>query len=353
MFGGGRSVTDTAITAGARVGWRYAGRQWRRHVSIGEVLAAARRQAGLTVTQVSQRTRITETMIIAIEGDDHAACGGDFYARGHIRSIASAVGIDPEPLLQEYDSARLGPPAAWEYVTEPITPVRRRQRRRRPPFWALALAAALVAALGSAGYLLALPGDSIAPNAGAPRATPRHAGESGHPAQPSPRVTQSPRSASAPAATPAAAPRILSPASAAAFGFPGNQGDHADLARLAIDRNRSTAWHTAWYTTAQFGNLYPGTGLLMDMGRPVTIDAVLVKLDRAPGAGLQLRVGSAPALSSLRPVAHAADAGGVVHLRCSQPAHGRYVLIWFTSLPPDPAGTFRESVYGLQVEGRT
>ena len=41
--------------------------QWRRAVSIGEVLAAARGQAGLTITQVSQRTRIRETIIGGIE----------------------------------------------------------------------------------------------------------------------------------------------------------------------------------------------------------------------------------------------------------------------------------------------
>ena len=80
-------------------------------MSIGEALAEARHGAGLTVTQVSQQTRIRETIITGIEGDDYSACGGDFYARGHIRSIAVAVGADPEPLIREYDTARLGPEA--------------------------------------------------------------------------------------------------------------------------------------------------------------------------------------------------------------------------------------------------
>ncbi len=79
--------------------------QWRRRVSIGEVLAAARRQAGLTITQVSQRTRIRETIIRGIEEDDFSACGGDFYARGHIRAIARAAGVDGEPLVRQYDSS--------------------------------------------------------------------------------------------------------------------------------------------------------------------------------------------------------------------------------------------------------
>ena len=64
-------------------------------MSIGATLAAARRRAGLTVAEVSQRTRVTEPIIRGIEQDDYAACGGDFYARGHIRAIARAVGEDP------------------------------------------------------------------------------------------------------------------------------------------------------------------------------------------------------------------------------------------------------------------
>ena len=79
-------------------------------MSIGETLAQARRWAGLSVTEVSQRTRIRETLVKDIERDDYAGCGGDFYTRGHIRAIARAVGADPEPLIEEYDAARRPPP---------------------------------------------------------------------------------------------------------------------------------------------------------------------------------------------------------------------------------------------------
>ena len=146
---------------------------------------------------------------------------------------------------------------------------------------------------------------------------------------------------------------MLTPASAAAFGPYGNgQGDDVDGASLAVDANPATAWHTDWYTTAHFGNLYPGTGLLVDLGRPTTITAVQITLGRVHGAGLQLRVGATPTLAELLPVAHAADTGGVVRLRLTTPAHGRYVLIWFTSLPPGPAGTFQASVYNVRLEGQ-
>jgi Helix-turn-helix domain len=310
-------------------------------VSIGEALAEARRQAGLNVTQVSQQTRIRETIITGIEGNDYSECGGDFYARGHIRSIARVVGSDPEPLIQEYDTARLGLQAIPEDDTEPVPPIRVHQRRR--PNWTAALGLALVVGLGILAYQF-LAGSrqaTPAPQARAHPVTPRHASP-GRPT-PEPKTTTQ-------GAVPA---RALTPASAKAFNpYGAGQGDSPQLAPLAIDGNPATAWHTDWYATARFGNLYPGTGLLVDMGRRVTITAARITLGRTRGADFQLRVGAAPSLADLPPAATAANAGGVVRLRLTTPARGRYVLIWFTRLPPDPAGTFQASVYDLRLEGR-
>jgi cytoskeletal protein RodZ len=120
-------------------------------VSIGDALAAARREAGLTITQVSQRTCIRETIVRGIERGDYSACGGDFYARGHIRSIARAVGLDPEGLVREYDATQASPqPITAADVFQPFTPVKLKERRRAN--WSVVLLVGLVAVLGIAGY---------------------------------------------------------------------------------------------------------------------------------------------------------------------------------------------------------
>src|SRR5262249_14162311 len=100
-------------------------------VAIGETLARQRQEAGLTCTQVSVRPRIRETVVRGIERDDFSLCGGNFYARGHVRSIARVIGIDPEPLVREFDDTHGGSPEALSAVTafEPETPVRIRERR--------------------------------------------------------------------------------------------------------------------------------------------------------------------------------------------------------------------------------
>jgi len=115
-------------------------------VSIGDTLARARQDAGLSITQISQRTRIRETVIRGIENDDFSPCGGDFYARGHIRSIAKVVGVDPDPLIQEYDAAHGGiRPVSAAEVFEPAAPIK--MRERRAPNWSAAMALAIAAVI--------------------------------------------------------------------------------------------------------------------------------------------------------------------------------------------------------------
>jgi len=114
-------------------------------VSIGQALTAARESAGLTVEQVADATRIRRTLVRAIENDDFALCGGDFYARGHIRTIATTVGADPAPLLAQFDAEHeaTAPPRAAD-VFEPDTA----RPERRGPNWTAAMAAALVLVVG-------------------------------------------------------------------------------------------------------------------------------------------------------------------------------------------------------------
>jgi hypothetical protein len=133
----------------------------------------------------------------------------------------------------------------------------------------------------------------------------------------------------------------------------GHQGDHTNLASLAIDGSPATAWQSDWYTTPHFGGLYPGTGLLVDMGRAKAVSVVRMTLGPAPGAAFQVRVGTAPALAALPAVASVAHAGTDVRVKLKTPAHGRYVLIWFTRLPADPAGQFQASVYDLRLLGES
>jgi cytoskeletal protein RodZ len=129
-------------------------------VSIGESLAEARTQVGLTVTKVSERTRIREPIIRAIEQGDFSPCGGDFYARGHIRGIAHAVGLDPEPLIREYDAEHGAPGGGITAAEafEPSSPIRIRERRS--PSLSMIVIVLLLGIIGYSAYHLVSSGGS-------------------------------------------------------------------------------------------------------------------------------------------------------------------------------------------------
>jgi len=316
-------------------------------MTIGETLAKARRDAGLTVTQVSGRTRIRQAIIQAIERDDYTPSGGDFYARGNIRDIARVVGTDPVPLIAEYDATVRAPvEITAAEALEPTMPIRAVAPRRTN--WTAVLAVVLLAAFGFLGYHLA--SSPAGPQTAAPAAesAPAHhdtarTKPNGHPAaHPKPTATHTP-----------SPPTTLTPVSVVAFGPDGAaQGDNPELASLAIAGNPANPWNTDWYATPNFADLQAGTGLLLDMGRPVTITSAQITLGSIPGADLQLRTGNVPALADLKTVATASNAGGVVQLQPTGSAPSRYLLIWFTQLPPNNSGTYQAFVSGISLKGQ-
>lgn len=149
--------------------------------------------------------------------------------------------------------------------------------------------------------------------------------------------------------------RELSAVSAAAFGPDGtSDGDNANKASRVLVGNGVNAWSSLWYRTPDFGKLQAGTGLLVDMGSVVSVSRVRVVLGDSKGADVQLRLGdSAGDPSDLSTAASASGVGGTVHLSPSSPVRARYVLIWFTRLPPDHAGTYQVLVYSITVAGHS
>jgi cytoskeletal protein RodZ len=480
-------------------------------VTVGETLTEARYQAGLSIDELSERTRIRGTVIRSIEQDDFGACGGDLYVRGYVRAIAGAVGIDAQPLIREYDQGRassqserangstggptvelpsIPPPVAppTTFDLPPVTgdaagddgPVDLGETRSdlpavsadpattsydlpivpqvpltaefpaavpladvpaavlppaaaQPPgtaetrFDLAALPDDLMAAgydlrpagpagPGSATAIIPLTGsDPAGPGEPTGQPVPVQAGTTrddrvrgkrrglfavaaivlvvaaalgvtlatGNAATKNTAATSVPSqndasaaakaSAAAQASASAAAQASASAqarreadakaaalrvttlpvASVAAYGPDGlADGDNPGNASYATARDASLPWTSQWYVSPDFGMLKHGTGLLLDLGGKVTVTSVRLDLAEYQGADLQIRVGNGTTPQDLRVAAKASDAGGVVKLTLRQPAAARYLLIWFTLLPPDGSGHYQASVSHVVVTGR-
>jgi len=213
------------------------------------------------------------------------------------------------------------------------------------PKWRLALGGLVVVFVVLAGYDLIFGGVQ----------------SSGAGASPKPAVSSAPTTPSSLVAptSPAAAGSVrpsgspaqsLTVASAAAFGPEGTlDGDNPELASRVVDGGGG--WYSSWYATPDFGDLKSGTGILLDMGQPVTVSSVRLVLGDAVGADVQVRIGDTAVLSDMSTAASVSDVGGRVRVPLTSPASARYVLIWFTRLPPNSQGMYQVNLYNATVNG--
>lgn len=210
---------------------------------------------------------------------------------------------------------------------------------------------------GAGGRVTVVTSGSVPPAASANATAPAGSGTSPaasssasrSPATPSSRATARSARPSGPATGPQQA---LSAVSAVAFGPNGtSDGDNPQLAGEVLS-DPAAGWTTDWYATSAFGGLKQGTGLLLDMGRAVTIASVRVNLGQTTGATIELRAGAQPAADGFATVAVRQDAGGRITLTPSVPVSARYVLLWFTKLPPNGNGTYQAFVHQVTVEGQ-
>jgi serine/threonine protein kinase len=130
-------------------------------------------------------------------------------------------------------------------------------------------------------------------------------------------------------------------AAAEPFAAEGASSDHAEEAPLAIDGDPSSAWYTQHYATASFGDLRSGSGLVLDLGKPVDVKRLILRF-AVPGTAVVVHAGNdVSSLLSAKTVGTAESASSTWILRPGMTA--RYWLVWFTRLAPSD-GAFRAGV---------
>ena len=69
---------------------------------FGELLREARKARGLSLREISVSTKISITVLQAIECDDIASLPGGIFTRSFVRSYSAAIGLDPAATLQDF-----------------------------------------------------------------------------------------------------------------------------------------------------------------------------------------------------------------------------------------------------------
>ncbi|MCX6442643.1 MAG: DUF4115 domain-containing protein [Actinobacteria bacterium] len=76
-------------------------------MSLGSLITQARKSAGLSIDDLSASTNIRSSLLREMESDLFHNCGGETYARGHIRNIATKLGADPLIFIAAFEEEQM------------------------------------------------------------------------------------------------------------------------------------------------------------------------------------------------------------------------------------------------------
>jgi cytoskeletal protein RodZ len=76
-------------------------------MSLGSMISKARKDAGLSFDDLSAATNIRGTLLREMEANNFSQCGGETYARGHLRNIAIKLDIDPQIFLTAFEDEQM------------------------------------------------------------------------------------------------------------------------------------------------------------------------------------------------------------------------------------------------------
>jgi hypothetical protein len=165
--------------------------------------------------------------------------------------------------------------------------------------------------------------------------------------------------------TPRPTAKLVALTPAAAHGFdPLNLSDGTDENSYMAGNvltGSGGGWATQQYEgSPYFGHLKAGSGLILTMSGPVRVQSITVTFGNVPGADVQIKVGNSNVrspgnLQSMTTIASATDVSGTHTFTATIQKTARYVVIWFTKLPPMPTkhGWYMAQVFSVSIKGTT
>jgi transcriptional regulator with XRE-family HTH domain len=85
---------------------------------LGEIFSQARAAKGLPLAQAAEITKIKIQTLAAIEANDFSRMPAPLYARGFIKLYAECLGLDPAPLIEEYNRMMAAKPSLNTHWSE-------------------------------------------------------------------------------------------------------------------------------------------------------------------------------------------------------------------------------------------
>ena len=132
------------------------------------------------------------------------------------------------------------------------------------------------------------------------------------------------------------------------FGADGSENPE-DIEK-AYDSSPGTYWETSFYTSADFGRLKSGVGVILDLGKVQQVGKVTVSFVGDTSVELRAASGEGAEPTSFDAFSKVAEGSGTTGvLKPDESVETRYLLIWLTELPLTDEGNYRGRVADIKV----
>lgn len=135
-------------------------------MSLGSMISKARIDARLSIEDLSAATNIRVPLLREIEANNFGNCGGETYARGHIRNIAQRLGVDPQIFLAAFENEHMQVDRSMQEKLVETNAMKQPDEVRKVS-WRVLVTISL-GALGVAGLVQIIVSNTTSPNIPAP-----------------------------------------------------------------------------------------------------------------------------------------------------------------------------------------
>jgi cytoskeletal protein RodZ len=118
-------------------------------MTLGSLIVKAREGAALSIEELAEVTSIRPSLLREIESNDFSHCGGQTYARGHIRNIAKRLDADETEFLRMYEEEQAIDKRTMHDLLVENNVMRKSETKRKISWKSLVVVS--VASLGIAG----------------------------------------------------------------------------------------------------------------------------------------------------------------------------------------------------------
>ena len=135
-------------------------------MTLGSMITQARKSAAMSIDDLSAATNIRGPLLKEMESDNFSQCGGETYARGHLRNIAVKLGADPQIFLSAFEEEQMHAERSMRDLLVENSVMKQPEEARKVS-WKV-LAAISIGSLGVAGLVQIIVSNTSSPTIPAP-----------------------------------------------------------------------------------------------------------------------------------------------------------------------------------------